>query len=203
MKPGEAEVIEENLAGLVGCTIVAIDGDGYDSLTLHLSDGTDLYLADPTGDQGLCLSRGATPSIVSTHRTETGCNLTREDWDRKPSFQCKDGGWGREHPTYREADLIEALEYHAIDGITDATEVAEIMRIGTHDRSDGSYDDWAYAAVVRLTNGKFAALSGGYDYTGWSCQAGLEGTIHDSEEQAWLNLGTDDRAMIERAEADR
>lgn len=199
MKPGEYEAIQSMLDGLVGCMIVAVEGDGHEDLTLCLNDGTYLYVGDPTGDQGIILSREKEKCIVSEHVSTTGCNLTREDFGNGPSRQCEDGGWPYQHPTRDEADLIEALEYHGDDVVNEGT-AAALVRYGSAESKAYPGDNWDYAAIVRLTSGRFAALSGGYDYTGWSCQAGLSITVHNTEQEAWLNLPTDDRAMIERAE---
>lgn len=76
-------------------------------------------------------------------------------------------------------------------------DVAEVIRYGTDDNTD---TDWyAFAAVVRLTNGKYAAVEGACDYTGFDCQATLDASVHDTAEEAWPNLTRDGRAMIERA----
>jgi len=139
--------------------------------------------------------------IISQHVEDTGCNLRWEDFGGDDDQPCEGGGLPADHPTWVEADLIEALEYHGDNGVT-PDKAAELVRYGSAENT-AHPDTWDYAAIIRLTDGKFAALSGGYDYTGWSCQAGLSITVHDTEGEAWLNLPVDDRRMIERAEVER
>jgi hypothetical protein len=54
---------------------------------------------------------------------------------------------------------------------------------------------------VRLTNGRYAAVEGACDYTGFDCQAELTATVHDTQDDTWLNITRDGRSMIEREEA--
>lgn len=76
--------------------------------------------------------------------------------------------------------------------------IERIVRWGMHD--DEVRDVYSGAAVALLVDGRFAAIEGDHDYTGWSCQAGTSVTVHATAEEAWLNVTADGRAMIERQE---
>jgi hypothetical protein len=79
-------------------------------------------------------------------------------------------------------------------------DLAEVIRYGHH--SDYDDDRYATAAVVRTFDGRFAAIEGSCDNTGYSCQAHLDVNVYADAEQAWLNgLTRDGRAMIERSES--
>lgn len=82
-------------------------------------------------------------------------------------------------------------------------DVAEVMRGAVYNSRDYGGDGDDLVAIVRLRSGGFAALEGWADYTGWDCGSGLEITFHDTPEDAWrYGIGTDSRALVERAEAD-
>ena len=81
-----------------------------------------------------------------------------------------------------------------------ADDIAEVVRFARIPGPEG-YADEELMAVVRLGDGRFVAMEGWCDTTGWDCRSGLDATLHDSEEDAWLNgIGTDARATIEREE---
>lgn len=47
---------------------------------------------------------------------------------------------------------------------------------------EGENDERAWVCVVRLKDGRFAALEGSCDYTGWDCQAGAWCMVGDTME---------------------
>jgi len=96
-----------------------------------------------------------------------------------------------------------ALSTYGYGGVPiKASDVAELLRYGDDDKSTDRLTDYSMAAVVRLADGRFAAVEGGFGCeTGWSCQASLSATIHLTEQEAWFNVTRDGRALILRAEA--
>lgn len=81
-----------------------------------------------------------------------------------------------------------------------ADDIAEVVRYALIPGPEG-YADEELTAVVRLKDGRFVAIEGACDTTGWDCQAHLDATLHDTEEDAWLNgITQDGRAAIEREE---
>jgi hypothetical protein len=99
-------------------------------------------------------------------------------------------------------EITYALSYHPSELLRDASEIKEILRGAAHDSRDFGGDGDTLAAIVRLHDGRVLALEGGSDYTGWDCQSDLIVTAHPSVETAWLDgIGSDSRALIERAEA--
>ncbi len=61
----------------------------------------------------------------------------------------------------------------------------------------GENDGPNWIAALRLTDGRFAWLSAGCDYTGWDCQAGGSLEIAASlEDLIRLAMGTEDRRRL-------
>lgn len=83
-------------------------------------------------------------------------------------------------------DLSACLEYNPQNGINNET-VVDILAVWEGE-NDG--DDWRW--VVALTDGTFAFIQGGCDYTGWDCQSWAVSTIIQTPEQAaFCALGQD------------
>lgn len=98
------------------------------------------------------------------------------------------------------AEIGYALTYNPSEHLT-IEGIAEVVRGAVYNSRDDGGDGDDLAAIVRLGSGRYAALEGWADYTGWDCQSGLEVSLHDTAEDAWLHgIGTDSRALIERAE---
>lgn len=77
-------------------------------------------------------------------------------------------------------DLAACLEYNPQDGITDET-IAAVLAVWEGE-NDG--DDWRW--IVSLTDGRFAFIQGGCDYTGWDCQSWASSEITDDADAAAL-----------------
>lgn len=79
-----------------------------------------------------------------------------------------------------------------------AEDVAEVLRFAL---DPGDWAEETVVAVVRLNDGRFAAMEGACDTTGWDCRSWLDADVFNSEEDAWLNgITQDGRALIEREE---
>ena len=79
-----------------------------------------------------------------------------------------------------------------------ADDIAEVVRFAV---VGGDWAEEDLMAIVRLEDGRFVAMEGACDTTGWDCQAHLDATLHDTVEDAWMNgLTQDARAAIEREE---
>lgn len=75
-------------------------------------------------------------------------------------------------------DLGGCIEHNPQDGITAET-VAAILAVHEGE-NDG--DDWRW--VLALTDGRFAFVQGGADYTGWDCQSWATSAFADTAEGA-------------------
>lgn len=84
-------------------------------------------------------------------------------------------------------DWEEAFRY--ADGFKQS-EVETVLY--AHAESDEGYGQIEIHALFELGDGKFACLSAGCDTSGWDCQAGGEGTVHDSLDHAVTFGLTDD-----------
>lgn len=67
-------------------------------------------------------------------------------------------------------------------------DVAEILHI-----EDGEHDGPDWIAVVKLKDGRYAALEGGCDYTGWDCQSDASRHVASSYEDI-VRFGLTDSA---------
>ena len=81
-------------------------------------------------------------------------------------------------------DLATAFECHGGQPIT----VEDIEAIDKQ-WPDGR-DEPEFAWLLKLKDGRWAAASGGHDYTGWECQSSLSVTVHPTREDA-LRWGFD------------
>ncbi len=89
-------------------------------------------------------------------------------------------------------DLRTGIEYNQPQPIK-ADDVAEV-EVGW---TDGN-DEPEFAWLLRLKDGRYAAASGGHDYTGWDCQSSLEITIHDTRDEAVrFGLTLNDRCNLD------
>lgn len=101
-----------------------------------------------------------------------------------------------ENDDERMAAITSALSYHP--QIFAAEDIAEVLRFAL---IPGDYAEEMVLAVVRLNNGRFVAMDGSCDTSGWDCQSWLDATLHDTEEDAWSNgITQDGRSAIEREE---
>jgi len=81
-----------------------------------------------------------------------------------------------------------------------ADDIAEVVRFALIPGPEG-YADEDLTAIVRLKDGRYVAMEGGCDTTGWDCRSFVDATLHDTEEDAWLNgITQDGRAAIEQEE---
>jgi hypothetical protein len=74
-------------------------------------------------------------------------------------------------------------------------DVAEILAT-----DDGENDERQWVGVFRLTNGQFAFVEGGCDYTGWDCQSSAYGTVASSVDEL-VRWAMDDDARSRLADA--
>lgn len=74
-------------------------------------------------------------------------------------------------------DLTACFEYNPQEGL----EIEEIDKILAVWEGQNDEDDWRW--IVSLTNGKFAFIKGGCDYTGWDCQSWAWHEIKDTAEE--------------------
>lgn len=76
------------------------------------------------------------------------------------------------------SELASGIEYNQPQPIT-MDDVADVEAYWT----DGN-DEPEFAWLLRLGDGRYAAGSGGHDYTGWDCQSGLVLTVYATRDEA-------------------
>lgn len=82
------------------------------------------------------------------------------------------------------SELASGIEYNQPQPIT-IDDVEDVEAYWT----DGN-DEPEFVWLLRLKDGRYAAGSGGHDYTGWDCQSGLSVTVHDTRDEA-IRFGLD------------
>lgn len=78
--------------------------------------------------------------------------------------------------------LEECLDYHPQDEF-DLAAIEQVLAVREGER-DGEFWYW----VLRLRDGRYAALSGWCDYTGWDCRSGAESSLHATALGAALSV---------------
>jgi hypothetical protein len=86
----------------------------------------------------------------------------------------------------------------AVDGIECPYDVRgpieNVRRVIACDEGENDGAEWI--AVVEWSDGKFAVMAAGCDYTGWDCQAGGTIEFYDSEEVALVELTPEQAARL-------
>lgn len=86
-----------------------------------------------------------------------------------------------------DEDLDTALSHHPQPwGFLDLAEVALAI--------DNGSDEPNFTWVVRLIDGRWAAVRGWHDYTGWDCQSGLKTEWYATKDDAFRTLVDWERA---------
>ncbi len=60
--------------------------------------------------------------------------------------------------------------------------IGDISRVIKAEEGENDGADWV--VLAETSKGQFLAARAGCDYTGWDCQAGGSGTLHNTEEDA-------------------
>lgn len=86
-------------------------------------------------------------------------------------------------------DLAAALGHN---GLSDKCETIQSVALTIEGENDGASWHW----IVRLTNGKWAYVTGGCDYTGWDCQSGCDWVGDALTRRDVLTLVGDDERRV-------
>lgn len=78
-------------------------------------------------------------------------------------------------------------------------EVVKVHAMAVKNYADG---EPTYYALIELTGGRWAAVEGWHDYTGWDCQAGCTWNVASTRDDAWLlGFGDEARDYLSSAES--
>lgn len=81
-----------------------------------------------------------------------------------------------------DTELYYCLQYNPQD-----FSLEDIDRVVAVSEGEGDGDPWQW--VILLKDGRYIALEGWCDYTGWDCRSGAENTVHMSAPGAALSFG--------------
>lgn len=91
-----------------------------------------------------------------------------------------------------DEDLLSGLREHPQSwGPRDIAEVALAI--------DDGNDEPNFTWILRLTDGRWAAVRGWHDYTGWDCQSGLRTEWYATKDEAFRTLVDWERSAMEAA----
>lgn len=87
-------------------------------------------------------------------------------------------------------DLSAALRHNSL---SDKVECIAKVVVSLDDGTDETSWHW----IVQLTDGKFAYVSGGHDYTGWDCQSSCDWEAAETFADAMKLAPQDERRVFE------